>query len=136
MNQFQINATLASSNTYQRFLKIPTILAILLVVLSWIVMSIYSYFFIYGLTAYPPIDWMALTILCVFCYPVILWFVFTEVHSAMIRRRLWLWGQNKFNSWTEFSDWINKTHHLVLDHVAGLPDDNWYPDMKRGGMEK
>jgi hypothetical protein len=106
-----------------------------LVIVSWVVMSGYTFIYLYGLS-HPLLDLLAVIILCSFLYPVILYFVFSEVHSAMIKRRLWIWGQHKFNSWEEFSDWINRTHHLALDYIAGLPDDSWYPDTKRGGMEK
>jgi len=136
MSRFQLTRNLAASNTYQRFLRVPTVIAFLLVLVSWVMMTSYTFLFIYGITPYPLIDLVAVLFLSCICYPVILWFVFSEAHSAMIRRRLWIWGQNKFNSWPEFSDWINKTHHLALDHIAGLPDDSWYPDMKRGGMER
>lgn len=136
MNRFNLSSSLAASNTYQRFLRTPTIISLILVLVSWVVMTMYTALLMYGLTPYPIVDWLALTFLCLICYPLMLWFVFKETHSIMIRRRLWLWGQHKFNSWNEFSDWIGKTHHLVLDHIAGLPDDSWYPNMKRGGMER
>jgi hypothetical protein len=135
MNRFNITSNLAACNTYRRFLRTPTIIALALVIVSWVVMSGYTFIYLYGLS-HPLLDLLAVIILCSFLYPVILYFVFSEVHSAMIKRRLWIWGQHKFNSWEEFSDWINRTHHLALDYIAGLPDDSWYPDTKRGGMEK
>lgn len=135
MNRFNIPLNLAACNTYRRFLRTPTIIAVILVMVSWLVMSGYTFMFLYGMI-HPIIDLLAFLILSVICYPILLYFVFSEAHSAMIRRRLWIWGQHKFDSWNEFSDWINKTHHLALDYIAGLPDDSWYPDMKRGGMEK
>jgi|DEB19_MinimDraft_3_1074340.scaffolds.fasta_scaffold10195_6 hypothetical protein len=135
MNRFNISSNLAACNTYRRFLRTPTIIAAVLVMVSWVVMSGYTFIYLQGMS-HPLLELVVFLILSVVCYPVMLYYVFSEVHSAMIKRRLWMWGKDKFNSWDEFSDWIGRTHHLVLDHIAGLPDDSWYPDTKRGGMEK
>lgn len=131
-----IITSLAASNTYQRFIKVPTVLAVLLAITSWITMASYTWLLLWNASSIPFVNLVVILFLAVLCYPLILWYVFNEAHSAMIKRRLWIWGQHKFSSWEEFSDWIGRTHHLVLDHVAGLPDDKWYPDMKRGGIEK
>jgi hypothetical protein len=135
MNRFNISSNLAACNTYRKFLRVPTIIAVSLVVVSWVVMSGYTFVYLYGMN-HPLLDLMIFLLLSVVGYPIMLYFVFSEVHAAMIKRRLWMWGKDKFNSWDEFSDWIGRTHHLVLDYIAGLPDDSWYPDTKRGGMEK
>lgn len=128
MNRLQINSSLASSNTYRRFLRTPTIICLILFMVSWIMMSIYTYLFVD--------NWLLFGFLCFVCYPVLLVLVFKEAHAAMIKSRLWIWGKNKFDSWPEFSDWIGKTHHLVLDYIAGLPDDAWFPNTKHGGIDK
>lgn len=54
-------------------------------------------------------------------------------NTIMSRKRLWLWGKDKFNSWGEFTEWMKLTPAEEMDYLASLPDEAWEPDYKKGG---
>lgn len=122
---------LSSCNAFNRFLKVPSIIAFLF--------SVVGYCFLALNTLWLARDahgaWYILVIvLCMVIYPLVIFETSKELNAMMIKKRLWHWGRHKFDSWEEFSFWIGKTHHLVLDHLAGCNDDSWEPNLKTGGI--
>lgn len=54
--------------------------------------------------------------------------------KIMVRKRLWLWLNTKFDTWKEVTNWILLTHPADLEFACTLEDDLWEPDQTNGGI--
>lgn len=123
--------TVWETNTYKRFRKTPAVLSSVLMVLVWLAAVV---------IAMSPVDGRIDGILlflytCLISAVAFLAAVWIKIVAAstMVRSRVRKWLDGKFDSWDEASGWISKTHHIELDHIAGLPDDSWMPNVAEGG---
>ena len=122
---------LASCNTFTRFLLVPAVLSLIFSVTSFLFVVTYTILLVKD----KSIWWYgAGGLVCFIIFPLVIIPTTTEINRMMIKERLWLWGRHKFDDWNQFSEWVGKTHHLVLEHIAGLSDDKWQPNVKNGGI--
>ena len=61
----------------------------------------------------------------------------THSYDLMVRRRMWEWGRDRFDSFKQQGDWWRITSAHEANRLVGLPDDaEWEPDLINGGELK
>jgi len=123
MQQIQILKAFSQSNTYQRFIKVPGLLSLALAVVVFALLQE-----AYWILIPSGVGKVVGAIPAIIASFLIADFVAFLANRHMTRERLWEWGNGKFGSWREMSEWINNMPAAELDRLVGLKDDEWHPD--------
>lgn len=102
--------------TYQRFLKVPTILSLVVLVALFILLT-------EAIWILMPLRLWWLSILINGVAFVVADLTAFQASKVMLRRRLWEWGRNRFDSWSEMRKFIESTPGWKLEKLAA--EESW-----------